>query len=287
MTEDRIALREFALNETRKLLKTAQAVDGDVDITSVAARVEVRANSAMTSRAQTIVNAERSLAWKHVWVALGIVFILGVIAISTSSDAGLTMVNVALFAAWPWLTVVTVRCWNRNDRTRERYRSEASAIAEDAIAHATAYLDNAIAEQYAAEMERRRELGMPAPEPQPFGVSHEGAEALVAEWMRHLGAVDAEVTRYSGDGGIDVESSQYIAQVKNYAGTVGVADIREMAGVAVVDGRAPLFFTSGTLTAEAASFAEKAEISAFQYNAVEGTLAGLNQTGTRQVREGL
>jgi hypothetical protein len=47
----------------------------------------------------------------------------------------------------------------------------------------------------------------------------------------HLGAHDAQVTQYTGDGGIDVASRRCIAQVKHYAGSVGVAAIRE-AGVA-------------------------------------------------------
>jgi hypothetical protein len=77
----------------------------------------------------------------------------------------------------------------------------------------------------------------PVPSPQPFGVSHEGAEALVAQWIRYLGEPDATITRFSRDGGVDVESTHYIAQVKNYSGTVGVTQMRELGGVASVDGR--------------------------------------------------
>ncbi|WP_084486098.1 restriction endonuclease [Humibacter albus] len=63
------------------------------------------------------------------------------------------------------------------------------------------------------------------------------------------------ITRFSGDGGVDVESTHYIAQVKNYSGTVGVTEMRELGGVASVDGRKPLFFTSGTYSAGAVEFA--------------------------------
>lgn len=41
---------------------------------------------------------------------------------------------------------------------------------------------------------------IPAPPPQPYGVSHAGAEHLVAAWMRHMGAVDATPTQVSRDG---------------------------------------------------------------------------------------
>src|SRR5690606_30375991 len=112
----------------------------------------------------------------------------------------------------------------------------------------------------------------PMPMPQPFGVSHEGAEQLVAEWMRYLREESAEATRFSSDGGVDVASSHYIAQVKNYAGTVGVASIRELAGVAAVDGRNPLFFTSGAYASGAVAFANRLGMPLFVYDAIAGSL---------------
>jgi hypothetical protein len=39
--------------------------------------------------------------------------------------------------------------------------------------------------------------------------------------MKHLGAYDAKVTQYSGDGGVDVESRCFIAPVKT-----GSSDLR-------------------------------------------------------------
>ncbi|MBC7597253.1 MAG: restriction endonuclease [Kineosporiaceae bacterium] len=145
-----------------------------------------------------------------------------------------------------------------------------------------------------AEIEAEEELNelrlnrpAPAPEPQPYGVSHEGAEHLVAAWMRHLGVLDAEVTRFSGDGGIDVDSEQFIAQVKNYAGTVPVDELRALHGVAVMEGKAAILFTSGSLTAAAAEFADRAGIIVLRYNAVEATLEGLNDVGVAAEALGL
>ncbi|MFK4804335.1 hypothetical protein ACI3KX_00570 [Microbacterium sp. ZW CA_36] len=71
-------------------------------------------------------------------------------------------------------------------------------------------------EKQEAEVRRVRWLNRrtPAPDPQIFGVSHEGAEHLTAMWMRHLGVLDAEVTRYSGDGGVDVASAEYVVQLR-------------------------------------------------------------------------
>ena len=154
-----------------------------------------------------------------------------------------------------------------------------------------------IAEQQAereAEREAERQrlqtlLSRPAPPPDPqaYGVSPEGAERIVEAWMRHLGALDAEVTRYSGDGGIDVVSSGCIAQVKHHQGIIGVAPVRELAGVASVDGRQALFFTSTGYAPGAVGFADRAEIALFTYSVEEGTLAAVNMIAAELYDRGL
>lgn len=117
------------------------------------------------------------------------------------------------------------------------------------------------------------------PFPQRYGVSDEGAEHLAAAWMRYLGIIDAEVTKFGNDGGIDVTSSDYIAQVKNYATTrsVGVAAVRELAGVAAPTDRTALFFTSGTYAAGAITFANSCRIHLLRYSALEGKLEGISR----------
>lgn len=125
------------------------------------------------------------------------------------------------------------------------------------------------------------------PEKQPFGVSDEGAEALVAQWMRWLGVYDAEVTKFVGDGGIDVESSRYIAQVKNFTGNVGIAPIRELAGVAAVDGRTPLFFTSGVYPRDSEAWAQSAGIYLFTYEVKTAKLSANNQLARNALGSGL
>lgn len=129
----------------------------------------------------------------------------------------------------------------------------------------------------------------PAPAPQPYGVSHAGAEQFVAAWMQHLGALDARPTQVSGDGGIDVVSSRYIAQVKNLAATatVPVSAIRDLAGVAFVDGRRAAMFTSGVYSTGGIDFANSAGIALFRYDAEHGTLVGANELGRGALIEGL
>ncbi len=125
------------------------------------------------------------------------------------------------------------------------------------------------------------------PAPQPYGVSNAGAEALCAAWMRYFGEEDAAETRFTGDGGIDVSSVRYIAQVKNFSGAIGVAAVRELAGVAHVDGRRSLFFTSGTYPTGAVDFANRVGMALFTYDAVEGSLAAENTEGERVFERGL
>jgi hypothetical protein len=127
----------------------------------------------------------------------------------------------------------------------------------------------------------------PAPDPQPFGVSHAGAEHLVAMWMRHLGVLDAVVTPLSGDGGIDVVSSDFVAQVKNLTGFVPVQDVRALFGVAASESKRGLLFTSGAVTTEGLAFADRVDMALIRYDAIAGTLEGLNEIGVRAVERSI
>lgn len=145
-------------------------------------------------------------------------------------------------------------------------------------------------EQQRAIAERARwAAARPAPPPPPqlYGVSDQGAELLVRDWMRHLGVLDATVTPLRGDGGTDVESNDFIAQVKNYTGLVPVSEVRDLGGVAAATGKQALLFTSGTLSGSGLDFADKVRIAVIQYSAVDGTLVGLNDLGTRCTEAGI
>ena len=102
------------------------------------------------------------------------------------------------------------------------------------------------------------------------------AEELCAEWMALLGEENVTVTRKTNDGGVDVTSERCVAQVKNYSGSVGVREVRELMGAAAVDGRTPVFFTSGTYTRAALDFSVDAGVLLFKYSVEDGTLDGVN-----------
>lgn len=125
---------------------------------------------------------------------------------------------------------------------------------------------------------REWQVAHPHPLVQAYGVSPAGAEQWVCDWMVHMGAEGASVTRFVGDGGIDVESDRFIAQVKHYTGTVGVGSIREHIGVASIDAlqRTPLFFTSGAYAAGAVQAADHARMPLFTYDVTQVAVTPVN-----------
>ncbi|GAA1062019.1 restriction endonuclease [Agromyces bracchium] len=175
-------------------------------------------------------------------------------------------------------------------RLAAEQRAEAERLEAEQRAEAERLEAERRAEAETLEAERReRWLSRPAPPPpaQQYGVSHEGAEHLVAAWMRHLGVLDAEVTRFSRDGGADVVSDAYVAQVKNYAGSVSVTDVRALFGVATADSKKPLLFTSGAVTADGLTFADRVGVALVRYDAEKGTIQGLNALGGMVVDVGI
>lgn len=114
------------------------------------------------------------------------------------------------------------------------------------------------------------------PEKFPYGVSPRGAELLCRDWMMYLGERDAVVSQFTADGGIDILSNDYAAQVKHYKGSVGGPEIQQLVGAAHIVSKKPLFFTSGGYTASALSLAEASQLPLFIYRAEEGTLTAAN-----------
>ncbi len=116
------------------------------------------------------------------------------------------------------------------------------------------------------------------PRPQPRSrLSGIGAEYYVAEWMRHLGATDAVVTPARRDGGIDVRSVYYVAQVKHQPRDFVTVDmIRSLLGAASLEGRASLFFASGTYSRDSRDLAQRAGMALFVFRYQENRLVPAN-----------
>lgn len=113
------------------------------------------------------------------------------------------------------------------------------------------------------------------------------AEHYVAEWMRHLGAIDAVVTPFRRDGGVDVRSSRYVAQVKHRSDLVPVSAVRELIGVAGLEGRQALFFTTGAYSRDALALASRGGVALFIVRHHEGRLVPANALASSLMSSGL
>lgn len=136
------------------------------------------------------------------------------------------------------------------------------------------------AEALAAQVEARAAAGFARPEPQRYGVSPRGAEMWVADALRWLGEHDAQLTRETADGGVDVVSQRLAVSVKHYTGSVPVEEVREIFGVAMTTGRSAVLWTSGSLTAAARQFADIAPVAVVKYDVEAGNWNGLNGPGS-------
>ena len=110
----------------------------------------------------------------------------------------------------------------------------------------------------------------------PEGISHKSYEEYCCEALRSWGYLEAKTTRYSRDGGIDIEGPAVVAQCKHYAGSVGVKDIREIFGIAAHMKKTAAVFTSGSYTAEAIRFANEAGVALIFLDEVSGSSKALN-----------
>ena len=95
-----------------------------------------------------------------------------------------------------------------------------------------------------------------------FLLDWKAAEAAAVVHMRAIGFTDAQATSAGTDGGIDALSSDAAAQVKFYANPVGRPDIQRLRGAAH-EYRIGLFYSTGSYTKEAVSYASEAGVALF------------------------
>ena len=138
----------------------------------------------------------------------------------------------------------------------------------------------------AVEAENRAATDWPAPTAQPYGVSPRGAEFWVRDAIRWLGAPEAEVTPQTGDGGLDVVSAKWGAQVKHYVGSVPVEELRATMGAALALGLQPMLWTSGSLTEAGKQFADLALVPVVHYNVETAEITGLTEVAVAVLRDG-
>lgn len=124
--------------------------------------------------------------------------------------------------------------------------------------------------------------------PRPLAPSHamspRDAELYVAAYMRFYGATGVAETRYSRDGGVDVDANNFVAQVKHQEANVGVKALREFYGVAMSNQKTPLFFTKHGYTKDALEFAHSNAMALFIYLP---HLEGVNEESKKYIERGM
>ena len=207
---------------------------------------------------------------RPVWHAVS----LGILLVGIFVGLNPRLEVLSLVFGWAWLGSVSLhgyvayQGWKERDQAKHFTRLHLITCLEIALTEAR--------QKHLSAGPFRDSTGLPPPK-FPEGISHEAAEHLCADWMRFLGEADVRVTRVASDGGVDITSSRCVAQVKNYQGSVGVQEVRQLVGAASVDGRYPIFFTSGHYTRPAVEFAEQAAVRLFVYDAKGGTLDAANR----------
>jgi hypothetical protein len=93
----------------------------------------------------------------------------------------------------------------------------------------------------------------------------EHAEVLARDWLLSLGEHDARLGPGRQDGGVDVESSHYVVQVKHWQANVGGPAVRQIFGVATARGKVAIVVALSGYTRDAEAFATQAGVALFSY----------------------
>lgn len=115
------------------------------------------------------------------------------------------------------------------------------------------------------------------PELPPREMTPTEAEHYVCDYLLFLGASGAKVSKQSRDGGIDVESEDFIVQVKHQHAPVGVKVVREMLGLSLSTGKQPVIFAKTGYSSDAAVFAYEQGVALFAYTPIFVGLFGQGQ----------
>ncbi|MCI9872787.1 restriction endonuclease [Arthrobacter humicola] len=113
------------------------------------------------------------------------------------------------------------------------------------------------------------------------------AEFLAKAWMQYLGATGCKVSQATRDGGIDVDSEHFVGEVKHHAEPVSPGIVRQIVGVASIEGKIPLVFSLSGYSEAALDVGRRAGAALFTYSFEQGTLSALSPQGERALKLGL
>lgn len=112
--------------------------------------------------------------------------------------------------------------------------------------------------------------------------SADDAERYARDYLVHLGYTDARVTGAGPDGGVDVQSSRAVAQVKMEAVKSGAPYVQALFGIAALRGVTGIFFSLAGYTTKAVEFADQAGLLLFQFM-FDGSVAPASAAARRVV----
>ncbi|MEY4533676.1 MAG: hypothetical protein RI926_1445 [Actinomycetota bacterium] len=121
----------------------------------------------------------------------------------------------------------------------------------------------------------------PGPAVQESKIGHQDYEEYCRQMLTSWGYLDAKTTRYSRDGGIDIETSELVVQCKHYSGFLGVRDVREIFGIASHHKKEAVVFCSGLFTSDAKKFAEDAGVALFILDETKSRIQNVNKHAVR------
>jgi uncharacterized Zn finger protein (UPF0148 family) len=96
-------------------------------------------------------------------------------------------------------------------------------------------------------------------------MSWQEAEAVVRDWMKQNGYRDARLTKAGADGGVDVESSGALAQVKHHAKPVRLPEVQRIYGIAAAQRKKPMIFGSSGFTPAAREWANRHGVECYSF----------------------
>lgn len=124
--------------------------------------------------------------------------------------------------------------------------------------------------------------------PEPMAAcSPRQAEFLAKAWMQYLGATGCRVSQATRDGGIDVDSEHFVGEVKHHTEPVSPGIVRQIVGVASIEGKIPVVFSLSGYSEAALEVGRRAGAALFTYSFEHGTLRAASPQGERALKLGL
>lgn len=234
------------------------------------------------------------------------VFILGPASGNPTRNSGIIVAGVVFWVAYIFVWILAAvwskmhqeavrRYWPKYDphhKDRGPLERDLHRLLETAIREAWAKYLRPIASLTPQEVTAAPRAPLPwtpqgeRPQPRASCTDRE-AEFLARDWMLYLGAGGSKVSSATRDGGMDVVSAQFVAEVKHHASPVPPSLVRQIFGVAAAERKRALFFSLSGYSTTAIEFATQTGIALFVYDYSRGTLSAKSPSATQALTNGL